>query len=75
MGLLFKVKGEAAKLEILCGLTSKDKPLLYEHAAELEAFPGEVAQCWKGVTGLPPTTDLPWCPAISSGSFRVGRPP
>lgn len=31
MGLLFKVKGEAAKLETLCGLTSEGEPLLHEH--------------------------------------------
>lgn len=83
MGLFFKVRdsaAEAARLEIPCGLISKDKPLSHEHAAKLVACAWEVAQCWKRTPEcrcpeLSPTTGLPLCPVISSGSFNTGRPP
>lgn len=62
-----KVRGSAAaaaQLEIPGGFISKDKPLSYEHTAELVAFTWEVAPCWKGTPEcwcpeLSPTTDLP----------------
>ena len=71
---------EAAQLEIPRGLISKDKPLSHEHAAELVACIWEVAQCWKRTPEcwcpeLSPTTGLPLCPVISSGSFNAGRLP